>query len=127
MFFLQKSHSDIVGHSIRTLDCHVLFHELANCRKFQFFMQQVVGVMDTETLFKAILPNLKNCSLEVLFLFFLGETSTMRLFLLSREHPKAQPSRRLFLLFLEKPGWNLRPLFFKASDLYPAPRRLYPA
>ena len=31
----------------------------------------------------------------------------MRLILLvlwSREHPKAQPSRRLFLLFLEKPG-----------------------
>ena len=25
-------------------------------------------------------------------------------FLLFREHPKAQPSRRLFLLFLEKPG-----------------------
>ena len=70
-------------------------------------MQQVVGVMDTKTLFKAILPNLKNCPLEVLFLFFLGETSTMMLFLLvllSREHPKAQPSRRLFLLFFEKPG-----------------------
>ena len=34
--------------------------------------------------------------------FLLGETSTLRLFLLVllfREHPKAQPSRRLFLLF----------------------------
>ena len=34
----------------------------------------------------------------------------MRLFLLvllSREHPKAQPSRRLFLLFFEKPGTEL--------------------
>ena len=48
--------------------------------------------------------------------FLLGETSTTRLFLLVllfREHPKAQPSRRLFLLFLG-PGSNLRPLVYKA-------------
>ena len=35
-------------------------------------MQQVVGVMVTKTLFKAILPNLKNCPLEVLYPFFPG-------------------------------------------------------
>ena len=40
--------------------------------------------------------------------------------LLFREHPKAQPGEG----FCKSPGWNLRPLVYKASDLTTAPRML---
>ena len=40
--------------------------------------------------------------------------------LLFREHPKAQPGGG----FWRSPGSNLQPLFYKASDLTTAPRRL---
>ena len=41
--------------------------------------------------------------------------------LLFREHPKAQPEGG----FRRRPGSNLRPLVYKASDLTTAPRRLF--
>ena len=45
--------------------------------------------------------------------------------LLSREHPKAQPGRLLFVVvFWRSQGSNLRPLVYKASDLTTSPRRL---
>ena len=66
--FLQKSSNNvIIGHNIRAFDCHVLFHAFTNCGKLQSFLQHVVGVMDTKSLFKASHPDLKKYSQKALY------------------------------------------------------------
>ena len=72
--FLQKSESNIlIGHNIRTFDCHVLFNALRNCEKMQTFLQHVIGFLDTKTLFKATHPEHKKYTQKALFESIVGE------------------------------------------------------
>uniref|UniRef100_A0A8W8P2F2 Exonuclease domain-containing protein n=1 Tax=Magallana gigas TaxID=29159 RepID=A0A8W8P2F2_MAGGI len=67
-FFMKfQSKVVLIGHNIKSFDCHLLLNALESCSKTDAFLHCIAGFVDTRLLFKIFNPNLKSFSQESLF------------------------------------------------------------
>ncbi|XP_062588881.1 uncharacterized protein LOC134250534 isoform X2 [Saccostrea cucullata] len=74
--FFTKFQSKIilVGHNVKSFDCHIFINSLQNCCKTQEIGNCVAGFVDTKQLFKVFDPNVSSFSLPNLYKHYIGET-----------------------------------------------------
>lgn len=67
-FFMKfQSKVVLIGHNIKSFDCHLLLNALESCSKTDAFLHCIAGFVDTRLLFKMFNPNLKSFSQNSLF------------------------------------------------------------
>lgn len=67
-FFMKfQSKVVLIGHNIKSFDCHLLLNALESCSKTDAFLHCIAGFVDTRLLFKIFNPNLKSFSQKSLF------------------------------------------------------------
>lgn len=67
-FFMKfQSKVVLIGHNIKSFDCHLLLNALESCSKTDAFLHCIAGFVDTKLLFKIFKPNLKSFSQKSLF------------------------------------------------------------